>query len=282
MLSPSTTAPMLPEGAPSMPPSGELVASINIRHRGVYRLYADGRLIDVWSAVEQRLTPEGVERVRSRFLSSGLFDAAQPLSEIDELCAIRACVRDGDHWLEVQVDVGGPSVSMAPPAAVRLYEDLARLGSWLPATEWVDQQVKPYVAAQIGTCFAMYVDGALAPFDLSVLSSRLPERAASVLAAHELSAEMDSLLGPLTIFDGGRSETILPTERGCFELTLDEARALADAFLASSGVAAPWGIQLSFGRQPDPSEPGATRDEAAKVGFFQVLPDKWPFMAFGD
>ena len=41
----STTGSLLPESAPRTPPSGELVATIGIRHRGVYRLYADGRLL---------------------------------------------------------------------------------------------------------------------------------------------------------------------------------------------------------------------------------------------
>ena len=51
-------------------------------HAGAWYLYADGRLIWIvdyppspdFSFVEQRLTPEGVERVRSEFLSTGLFD----------------------------------------------------------------------------------------------------------------------------------------------------------------------------------------------------------------
>jgi hypothetical protein len=91
---PSTTAPaalaarvgligLPPEGAtPSAPERGELVDSYFIaigdyRYAGVARLYADGRLIwrqyftdQVWSSstgwVEQRLTAEGVELVRTR------------------------------------------------------------------------------------------------------------------------------------------------------------------------------------------------------------------------
>jgi hypothetical protein len=282
----TTTIPLLPEGTASLPPAGELVAAINVRHRGVFRLYADGRLIDVWPAIEQRLTPEGVERLRSRFLASGLFESAQPRSEINGLCAIRACVRDGDHWLEVQVDVGGPSASLAPPEAVRLFDDIERLASWLPATEWADQQDKPYpyVSARIGTCIGMFVDGGPAPFDRSVLLSRFPARAAGVLAAHERSAEIESLLLPLNYFSGGRFYPMTSSESGCFELTLDEARTLAAALLAPPGGGTHEGtvIVRSFGRQPDPSEPGATREEAAHIGFFQLLPDKWPFAAFGD
>jgi hypothetical protein len=281
---PSTTVPLLPKGAASLPSTGELVAAINVRHRGVFRLYADGRLIDVWPAVEQRLTPEGVERVRSRFLSSGLFDSAQPVSEIDGLCPIRACVRDDDHWLEVQVDVGGPTFSRAGPEAVGLFDDLERLASWLPATEWADQRAKPYVSPRIGTCVGVFVDGGPAPFDRSVLLSRLPERAAGVLSAHERSADMESLLLPLDYFTGGRSYPITSSESGCFELTLNEARTLADALLAPPGGGTQEGsvIVRSFGRQSDPSQPGATRQQAAHIGFFQLLPDKWPFAAFGD
>ena len=91
---PSTTAPaalaarvgligLPPEGAtPSAPERGELVDSYFIaiggyRYAGVARLYADGRLIwrqhfpdQEWSSstgwVEQRLTPQGVELVRTR------------------------------------------------------------------------------------------------------------------------------------------------------------------------------------------------------------------------
>jgi hypothetical protein len=280
---PATTVALLPEGPGSVPVTGEMVAALNIRHRGVYRLYADGRLIQVWSRLEQRLTPEGVERVRSRFLSSGLFESAVPVSSIDELCAISACVRDGDQWLEVQVDVGGPSESRAPPEAVRLFDDLVNIDLWLPATEWVDAKVKPYVPGLIGTCFGMYVDGDPAGFDLDGLVSRLSEQAATVLAAHEQSAEMESLLLPLTRFDAGISSPIVEPESGCVELTLEEARTLANALLPPSGDGTrDDGITLRLGRQPDPSQPGATQEEAAHVWFFQVLPDKLPFDAFGD
>src|SRR5262249_13024984 len=158
---------------------------------GGYRLYADGRLIQVWSFTEQRLTPEGVERVRTRFLSSGLFDSAPPLSDLAGCPGgVTASVRDGDHWLCVAVDNDPARASTAPPEAVRLFDDLSTLDSTLPATDWVDPQVKAYVSARIATCFSMWVNGDPAPLDLSVLSPRFPERAAAVLAAHEPSAEM--------------------------------------------------------------------------------------------
>jgi hypothetical protein len=286
---------LLPEGASSLPPTGELVAEIGIRHRGGYRLYADGRLIHLWAFTEQRLTSEGVERVRARFLSSGLFDSAPPRSDLAGCPLVHASVRDGGHWLCVQVDVDGPSASQAPPEAVQLFDDLDGLDSTLPATEWVDPQVKPYVPALIGTCFSWYVNGAPAPFDRSVLVSRLPERAAGALAAHEPSAEVAGF-AEVAAFMASATLRFRPSgpngppgrepspERGCFELPLDEARTLADALLAPSGGGTPeyWGIVVSFGRQPDPAQPGATREEAAYVYFDQLLPDGVPFGSFGD
>ena len=96
-----------PEGAtPSTPGRGELV----VRHwwgvaRGSY-VYADGRLI--WYCdtatrrstgyLEQRLTPEGVELVRSDVVSSGLF-----VEDLDVNvggggpCVSWISVRDGDR-----------------------------------------------------------------------------------------------------------------------------------------------------------------------------------------
>jgi hypothetical protein len=109
----STTAPLLPEGAPSTPPVGELVASIAHPsfEDGVYLLYADGRLI-TWARqagvgqagvgggfVEQRLTPEGVERVRSEFIASGQFAPNPPPGTVGDCSAGGVCVRGDDGRL---------------------------------------------------------------------------------------------------------------------------------------------------------------------------------------
>ena len=81
-----------PEGAPpSSPEHGELVLAVDGRGMAAGRalthmyVYADGRLIwwregdlpagaDEHSIFEQRLTPEGVELLRSEVISSGLFE----------------------------------------------------------------------------------------------------------------------------------------------------------------------------------------------------------------
>jgi hypothetical protein len=295
-----TTDLLLPEGAPSLPPTGELAAAINIRHRGVYRLYADGRLIRVWSIgplspermavigpddVEgpdvRRLTPDGVDRVRAIFLSSGLFEGAESLSGPD--CpAVYACVRDGDRWLGVQVDVGGPSPSLAPLEARRLFIALDGLDSKIPSTAWIDPQITPYVPARVGTCLSLVVDGTPTPIDLPDVASRFPAGAASVLAAHERSTAMDDLLLPLTRFDAGRFDQVMLPDSGCVELTLDEARAVAAALLDPSVGATPAeGMSLTFVPQLDPSDSGAT-SETGQVWFFSLLPDTLPLDAFGD
>ena len=284
----STTSPLLPEGVPSTPPTGELVATIGIRHRGAYRLYADGRLISTlfddpayqqayplsspWTA--QRLTPEGVERVRSRFLSSGLFDSAQPLSDVN--CPpVHACVRDGDRWLGVQVDVLGASQSQAPPDAVRLFDDLGGLASTLPATEWIDPQREPYVSARIATCVKTVEipDPSLAvgfevPLDLSVLLPRLSAPVATLLTGREPNADLMSRMLPSLEGRIGHG--------GCFELTLDEARTLVDTALSPTGggTHAYGGLVLRLTPKSDPAD--ATQPDRAWIWFEQLLPDGVP------
>jgi hypothetical protein len=284
----SATGPLVPEGEPSSPPTGELVAAIHLRHRTplTYRLYADGRLLRGgcgpepcppwgWGWAEQRLTPEGVERIRTRFLSSGLFDSAQPVSDVVSGCGfVHACVRDGDHWLGVQVDAGGPTGSQAPPEAVRLFDDLVMLDSTLPATEWADQQTKPYVPARIAVCLQVFVakDGTAVqvPTDLSISLPLFPARAAELLDGRDAM---------------GRIPSIEEYGGSCVEMTLDEARTLADEFLAPSGGGSHeyGGIVIKINDQFDASQRAATGSRQyapvtregtyAHISFKGLLPD---------
>jgi hypothetical protein len=298
----STDSPLLPEGAQSTQPTGEVVAVIGIRHRGVYRLHADGRLLFTffggedlppgllftlfgdehfrpagwWPWAEQRLTPEGVERVRSRFLSSGLFDTAPPLTDLTECPAgVTASVRDGDHWLCVAVDNTFLPQSTAPPEADRLFDDLMALDSTIPATEWADQQVKPYVPTRVATCLRTFVsDPSPNPYealelpvvDLSVLLARFPAPVAQLLAGRERS-DLTSRVPREKVGQGV-----------CFELTLDEARALADASLgpAGGGTHQYWGLAIPLARQPDPAQPDSARADLAYIFFEPLLPDSEP------
>jgi hypothetical protein len=263
----STTGPLLPEGTPSTPRTGELVAAVGLFHGGAYDLYADGRLIwhdgsGEW--VEQRLTPDGVERVRSEFLSSGLFDAAQPPSDLPPCTdRFRMCVRD-DAGRLLSLAPPKSESEPPPPEASELLAHLMNLESSLPATEWADRAIKPYVPSRIAVCLRMYDNKVEVPLDLSTLLPLLPARAAELLGGREASSEL------LTSTFGD------PASWGsCFDMTLDEARTLADALLSPSGGGAHeyWGILLGFDYQPDPAQPDATVPDAAYVGFQQLLPD---------
>ena len=219
----STTAPLLPEGAPSTPHIGELVASAwpgqgPPGFSSGYSLYADGRLIR-WSEaasgggfVEQRLTPEGVERVRSQFLASGLFDPTQPGPPLG--CAGPFCVRGDDGRLL--------SAPQSAAGAEQLVSYLSTLDSSLPKTEWAARRIRTYVASRFSVCVGTYAnvpDRAIpVQIDLSTVLPALPTEAAELLRA---ALE--------------RQGAAIPEGPFCFETTLEEARTLADVFLSPTG-----------------------------------------------
>ena len=149
-----------PVGAtPSVPESGELVIQYRLDTitEGLERpdgargwVYADGRLITLrhksdlpeaanrWSSgfLEQRLTPEGVELLRSEIVSTGLFDHHQaPGSTSSPHDVIQ--VRIGDRLVRVQADFPD-----------RLDQQLADPESWLPASAWANRQIRAYVASR--------------------------------------------------------------------------------------------------------------------------------------
>lgn len=163
-----------PEDAtPSAPARGELLVGFLFGHSGgdpgrfSLHLYADGRVI--WQRlssqrdaglIEQRLTPEGVELVRSEVLATDLF-------ERDDVHLVNAYglyfgeirVRDGDRLLRVFWGDVGPDPTpeeRATPEQVRALEALdARLEdltSWLPASAWEDPEPKPFVASRYSVC----------------------------------------------------------------------------------------------------------------------------------
>src|SRR5215210_3287728 len=160
-----------PVGAtPSAPESGELVIQYrDLDHAGSGWgwVYADGRLItasgapqavsasrpagsDVpeaanrWSSgfLEQRLTPEGVELLRSEIVSTGLFEHHEPAGRMSSPHNVIQ-VRIGDRL--VRAHAKGAAASDEFPK--RLRERLADPASWLPASGWEDRQIRAYVAS---------------------------------------------------------------------------------------------------------------------------------------
>jgi hypothetical protein len=225
----TTTAPLLPEGAPSTPDVGELIASVADFASGgtdtAYYFYADGRLIrsrtqaDGGSSfVEQRLTPAGIERVRSEFLVAWGFDPNPPPGNISD-CTYGICVRGNDGRLRTAPESGRTAIQMT--RATRLVTFIRALDESLPETEWVAPRIRTYIPARIAVClqtFANVPDRAIGmPLDLSVLVPTFPARAAELLDGR----------API----GGRPNP----DPACFEMTLDEARTLADEFLSPAG-----------------------------------------------
>jgi len=254
--------PLVPQGEPSTPQTGELVASVAAMDGRVYSVYTDGRLIGPSMSrpglVEQRLTAEGVERVRSEFLKTGLFGPGQPAIAVYSPSQVLSCVcvRDNGRLLarspQRDVDVEA--------AAAGLIDYFEMLGSSLPPTEWVDQQERPYIASTTAVCLRMFVHFVEEPPDLAALLPLFPPRAAELLG------------GRRTIDDPDRQHA------SCFEMTLEEARELADAFLAPTGGALHeyWGIVIGISSQFDAMTPGSHDENAAYISFRPMLPHGEP------
>ena len=263
-----------PVGAtPSAPESGELVIQYSfdqedIEPKGGGRgwVYADGRLITLheksdlpeaanrWSSgfLEQRLTPEGVELLRSEIVSTGLFDHHQPPGRETPHNVIQ--VRIGDRLVRVQADF-----------PERLRQQLADPESWLPATAWANRQIRAYVASRYAISY-----GALPQ---TIERSRiLPLLPAPVEA---LLRDRDAV--PLLGFIVGKGFRISLT-RYVSDMTTEEARALAQA-LDDAGLKQQTSAdQLAYRFEipgtsvdPPPPEKGPVRN-AILIGFEPYLP----------
>ena len=188
-----------PKGAtPSTPESGELVFSLwgstDTIPRSRVWVYADGRLIWWREAdlpyganarstgfLEQRLTSEGVELLRSEIISSGRFGRDLDLAD--------------RRIIDAQPD------SQLGLLVARLLDP----GSWLPASAWQDQEIRAFVPTAFAICFDAGPDqiGAGRLLDL------LPRPAGDLLRTKHGTIEFGV---------------------HCYEVTTEEARALADVF----------------------------------------------------
>jgi hypothetical protein len=202
-----------PVGAtPSAPESGELVIQYWIdtdgpKGTGEARawVYADGRLITLRRGFfEQRLTPEGVELLRSEIVSAGL-EHYQPAP---------------GPWIHnaIQVRIGDRLVGYHANFPERLRERLADPAAWLPASAWADRQIRAYVAPRYAISFRTQ------PHTLgrSRILSLLPATVADILRDEDAVAEHGQLGSPAF-------PPLLPITAYVSDLTTEEARALAQA-----------------------------------------------------
>jgi hypothetical protein len=241
--------------APSTPKRGELVASAwHGGDLGAYYLYADGRLIwlddvtDTPGWVEQRLTSEAVERIRTEFLSSGLFEARREVTNCNVLPVL--CVRDDGRLF-------GRSVVPVTPEEQSLVDHLRALPLSVLSTDSADQQIKEYVPAKYAVCFeAALPRGPLTvPPDPSVALKALPARAARLLRGHRVTRQI--MGGPGT---------------SCFEVSTGSARVVATEVVNAFGTQ-----RLTLGRTKSSFEIEASANRSNpkrfSIGFQQLLPD---------
>jgi hypothetical protein len=205
--------------------------------------------------VERRLTPEAAERVRSEFLSTGLFDPGQArLEERPFPCAPYwnvICVRDEGRLLNRTAGLWSPEEQL-------LIDHLGALPASLPPTNWVDRQVKTYVPARFAVCLTEAGPrGPQTPaLDQSQALTALPARAAKLLRGRQ-----------------AKPSSGLPS--GCFILKTETARTIskvvADAFgapLAANNLAEG---TTTFAITADVDQPHL---KTFAVQFWQLLPDR--------
>ena len=202
-----------PVGAtPSAPESGELVIQYRIdtdgrKGTGEARawVYADGRLITLRRGfLEQRLTPDGVELLRSEIVSAGL-EHYQPAP---------------GPWIHnvIQVRIGDRLAGYHANFPERLRGRLADPASWLPASAWEDRQIRAYVAPR----YAIKYVALPKTLERSRILSLLPPPAEDMLRSKDAVAEYGQQGSPAF-------PPLLPITAYVSDLTTKEARALAQA-----------------------------------------------------
>jgi hypothetical protein len=267
-----------PEGTTTSDPT---LTELVIRHEGsvvapwtTMWVYADGRLLtskflgsrpagigdEYIGVVERRLTPEGVEFLRSRALVTGLFD--------DDLLVADEAGPGGFLELQVQddgrlvralwADRGNGWIGQSAPAATaeqqRALTELSRFltdtAAW-PTDVWEDPTPRAYVPSH----YALWVRGLPTQVDPDRIWAALPDAAQDVIRAGERA-----------------SLEWLPDANDLVLLTTDEARSLAAILLGTNGVShvAPeaWGHWLRFILE-DPDRPG----NEVWISFSPILPN---------
>ena len=195
-----------PEGAlPSEPAIGELVLDFDgvddlVEHDGDGHttslfVYADGRFI--WQKIgcdarpacepldvpegatkletgwlEQRLTPQGVELLRSAILATGLFEHDLELKAGRVVSGFAADVWKGGRNVRV---AAGSTLGFAPATVeqVRALRDLHAIlidpGAWLPANAWKDRTIDAFVPSRYRVLLDFAGVGNRTPEDPTVL-----------------------------------------------------------------------------------------------------------------
>jgi len=216
-----------PEGAtPSNPESGELVLFYwgpvpGDWGKSRFWVYADGRLISLREAnrpeganphstgyLEQRLTPDGVELLRSEIISIGLI--GDDGSAVGSDAIPRGTKEPVPSYSTLQVREGDQLYNVSRVGDLdRLVERLTDPASWLPANAWEVRAIRAYVPSRYAVCF---VGAPPIEPEPSRLLPLLPGPAQGLLRARKFTP---GAFGP------------------CTDLTTEEARTLREALDAA-------------------------------------------------
>lgn len=252
-----------PPGArPSSPRDGRLVVQVWTRLARSW-VYADGRLItlryedrpdganpDSTGLLEQRLTPAGVERLRSYVAQSAAALAPAPDAPVTEPA-------------NPVVRVGGRLRVVTRPAAGCTAEGCPRVTSpdtWLPPGEWQRQRPRAYVPSRYAVCYGLRGSG-----DTVDVRDAVAVPAASLFGRTSAGDPRLPADWPCSVVTTGRATRIVETLRG--------ARVLRDSDVGSRILA--YVIDV---RSPRPGSP----PHEARLFFEPLLPgDRWPCSACG-
>lgn len=283
-----------PVGAtPSSSEPAELEIFFRVGHPKLGRsrawVYADGRLIwlreraDIPEAanplstgfLEQRLTPEGVDRLRSEIASAGDFGSPNELAPPPDKPPCPSGVGPSEGNCQPPTPEPAPDTPITVPfhtpidvaglgtlVHVDHARDLTRLqarlsdpGSWLPESAWVERDVRAYVSSKYAVCYSGW------PPDQQIERS-------SVLAL--LPPAVRDLLGEDTpprqgpLFGGPGN--FRPSYEYCADMTTEEARTIAVAF-DDAGLERAGAFRLNYRIEAPGSSPGE-----ARVWFEPYLP----------
>jgi hypothetical protein len=233
---------------------GRIIWDRRPHHRGPARAIPEGANEFTSGYLEQRLTPEGVELVRSAVAE--LFDRSRTLLETfpahdpwpgsksrlalfvpegsDVFGAVE--VRDGDRLIRLRLSQACPPRTLAPRCVdvfeglIATSEQLSALrrvealltnpASLLPSSAWAVREVRAYVPSHFAAC----IDTA-PPKDASHLLSLLPARAEDLLRNKSRTRRGGEVQEAR---EGGRIVVLGQSVTYCFKLTTEEAREVAD------------------------------------------------------